>query len=42
MTIMDSGKVIIESGQPSKDDRHQIGISDHLASDLVIGLLRNR
>lgn len=33
MPIMDSGKVIIDSGQPSKSDRHQIGISDRLTSD---------
>lgn len=42
MVIMDSGKVIINSGLTSKNDQHQIGISDHLAPDFVIGLNRNR
>lgn len=42
LVIMDSGKVIINSGLSRKVDRHQSGIGDHLTSDLVIGLHRNR
>jgi len=40
--IIDSGKVIIDSGLLRKNDRLETGISDHHAPDWVIGLHRNR